>query len=76
MTLMRVPVQTSGPILSTGTPTKVVDTKYAQPNPSRHYDVSPDGRRFLVLKAAVPDPNTTPASMVVILNWTEELKQR
>jgi serine/threonine-protein kinase len=76
MTLMRVPVQTSGPILSTGTPTKVVDTKYAQPNPSRHYDVSPDGRRFLVLKATATDPNTTPASMVVVLNWFEELKAR
>jgi hypothetical protein len=76
MTLMRVPVQTSGPTLSSGSPTKVVDTKYAEPNPSRHYDVSPDGRRFLMLKASATDPNTTPASMVVVLNWTEELKQR
>ena len=43
----------------------------------RTYDVSPDGRRFLMIKdGAVSDPNATPASMVVVLNWLEELKQR
>ena len=52
MALMRVPVQTSGPTLSYGSPTTVIDTKYAEPNPSRHYDVSPDGKRFLMLKAS------------------------
>jgi serine/threonine-protein kinase len=76
MVLMSVPVQTSGPTLSYGSPTTVVDTKYAEPNPSRHYDVAPDGRRFLMLKASAPEPNTTPASMVVVLNWFEELRAR
>jgi Tol biopolymer transport system component len=76
MTLMRVPVQTSGPTLSSGSSTKVVETKYAEPNPSRHYDVSPDGQRFLMLKAGATDPNATPASMVVVLNWFEEPKAR
>ena len=38
----------------------------------RTYDVSPDGRRFLMVKdSAAGDPNATPASMVVVLNWLE-----
>jgi serine/threonine-protein kinase len=76
MTLMRVPVQTSGLTLRYGSPTTVIDTKYAEPNPSRHYDVTPDGKRFLMLKASTPEPNATPVSMVVVLNWFEEQKAR
>ena len=53
------------------------DTRYAQPNPARHYDVSADGKRFLMLKeTAAGDPNATPASMVVVEHWSDELKQR
>ena len=72
-----VPVRTSGPTFTMGSPAKVFDTKYVEPNPSRHYDVSPDGQRFLMLKDnAAGDPNATPASMVVVEHWFEELKQR
>jgi hypothetical protein len=43
----------------------------------RTYDVSPDGQRFLMIKnGGAGDPTATPASMVVVLNWPEELKQR
>ena len=75
--LTAVPVGTSGPTISIGIPAKVFDTKYAEPNPSRHYDVSADGQRFLMLKAsATGDPNATPVSMVLVEHWFEELKQR
>jgi eukaryotic-like serine/threonine-protein kinase len=75
--LTAVPVSTSGPTISIGSPAKVFDTKYAEPNPSRHYDVSADGQRFLMLKAsAAADPNATPISMVLVEHWFEELKQR
>ena len=77
MSLMRVPVSTSGSTFSAGNPAKVFDATYAEPNPSRHYDVSPDGRRFLMLKEMTArDPNATPASMVVVEHWFEDLKQR
>ncbi len=67
MTLIGVPVRTSGPTFSMGIPAKVFDTIYAEPNPARHYDVSPDGQRFLMVKdSAAGDPNATPASMVVV----------
>jgi serine/threonine-protein kinase len=77
-TLTTVPVQMSGSIFSAGKPAKVFDTKYAAPNPGRHYDESLDGQRFLIVKSSGEDsnPNTTPASMVVVLNWFEELKRR
>ena len=53
------------------------DTKYVEPNPARHYDVSPDGQRFLMIKnSADGDLNATPASMIVVEHWFEELQQR
>ena len=40
-------------------------------------DVSPDGKRFLMLKdSAAGDPNARPPSMVLVEHWFEELKQR
>ena len=35
-------------------------------------DVSPDGQRFLMLKNA----EQRPGEISVVLNWTEELKQK
>jgi len=45
----------------------------------RGYDVSPNGQRFLMIKENAPSattPATARASIVVVLNWSEELKQR
>jgi serine/threonine-protein kinase len=76
-TLMVVPVRTSGATFSSGNATKVFDTQYATPDRSRTYDVSPDGKRFLMLKDdATRDPNSAPAGIVVVLNWFEELKAK
>jgi serine/threonine-protein kinase len=38
----------------------------------RSYDISPDGKRFLFIKSG---ENDTPVSLVVTLNWLEELKR-
>jgi Tol biopolymer transport system component len=74
-TLTAVAVQTSGSF-SAGAPAKVFDAKYAQPFPPRYYDVSPDGQRFLMVKdQPAPAQTGTPASMIVVQNWTEELKR-
>ena len=75
-TLTAVPVQTTGSVFSAGNAAKVFDTKYAMPLPYRAYDVSPDGRRFLMIKNAASAGETAPpASMVVVEHWTEELKR-
>ena len=43
----------------------------------RAYDVSPDGQRFLMIKEADGGAaSSRSASMIVALNWSEELKQR
>jgi len=75
-TLMAVPVQTSGATFRWGNPVRVFDERpYAAPVIDRNYDVSPDGRRFLMLKEnAAGRANAAAASMVVVLNWVEELK--
>lgn len=53
------------------------DAKHVEPNPARHYDVSRDGSRFLMIKdSADRDPSATRAGMVVVEHWFEELKQR
>jgi serine/threonine-protein kinase len=75
--LTAVAVGTSETTISIGIPAKLFDTGYAEPNPSRHYDVSADGQRFLTLKAsATGDPNAMPVSMILVEHWFEELKQR
>ena len=75
--LAAVPVQTSRPAFSAGKPARVLDTRYAAPQIRRTYDVSPDGQRFLMIKEnSAGDPNATPASLIVILNWFEDLKAK
>jgi eukaryotic-like serine/threonine-protein kinase len=70
-----VPIQTA-PTFSAGTPTKLFDGRYVGSPFWRAYDVSPDGHRFLMIKDnAAGDQPSTPASMVVVLNWFEELKR-
>ena len=71
-TLTRVAVQTA-PTFSAGIPTKVFDTRYFNGGPGRSYDVSPDGQRFLMIKASGTEQAP---SMVVVLNWLEELKAK
>jgi eukaryotic-like serine/threonine-protein kinase len=44
-------------------------------NAGRTYDVSPDGRRFLMIKEGSNDPNAAPPTINVVLNWLDELKR-
>ena len=76
--LLSVPVETTR-TFSAGTPTTVFEGPYFSPPAGlagRTYDVSRDGQRFLMIKdAPAGDPNAAAASIVVVLNWTEELKR-
>jgi serine/threonine-protein kinase len=73
--LLSVPV-TRNPTFTAGRPQKILDNRSyigrGRSLAGRTYDVSPDGRRFLLLKAQSAD--TT--SFVIVVNWTEELKRR
>jgi Tol biopolymer transport system component len=47
------------------------------PSPeSSSYDVAPDGRFLMIQIEETSDANDEPASIVVVQNWLEELKQR
>ena len=72
-TLMSVPVQTAG-TFSYGRPAKVFETRYSGDFYS--YDVTPDGRRFLMMKASTTDDRNHSPNIVVVLNWFEELRRR
>jgi serine/threonine-protein kinase len=76
---MVVPVQSDGETFRLGTPVKVFDDRLFNPYTARSFDISPDNQRFLVIKdnATKEQSSTaTSASMLVVLNWLEELKQR
>ena len=73
--LTSVPVQ-SGATFNAGRPTKLLSTTYFPGFGNRPYDVSPDGQRFLMIKeSGAKSSATRPASLVVVLNWNEELKR-
>jgi hypothetical protein len=42
---------------------------------ARTYDLSPDGQRFLMLKPVPAAGAAAQPSLVVVLNWFEELKR-
>jgi eukaryotic-like serine/threonine-protein kinase len=74
--MMAVPVQTT-PTFSNGNPTKLFEGRWFIGQTSRTYDVSVDGQRFLMIKDAPTDNQAAaPATITVVLNWLEELKQR
>ena len=41
----------------------------------RTYDVSPDGQRFLMIKAPGTDASAAPPALIVVQHWDEELKR-
>ncbi len=73
--LFAVPM-TLGSSLSIGVPTVLFEGTYL---PSlvlrRPYDVSPDGERFVMVKRTMATPDT-PRSLVLVLNWHQELIER
>ena len=59
------------------TPTVLVKEGYyaGGGNVGRAYDIAPDGQRFLMIKDGAADQNVAPPQIVVVQNWTEELKR-
>ncbi|MDA2939177.1 hypothetical protein MYX75_13070, partial [Acidobacteria bacterium AH-259-A15] len=42
----------------------------------RNYDISPDGQRFLMMKAGEQtEESSAPTQLIVVLNWFDELKR-
>jgi serine/threonine-protein kinase len=60
-----------------GVPQKVFEGRYVQDSNGRSYDVSPDGKRFLMIRPVAAASGTGgPSRFIAVLNWFDELKQR
>ncbi len=65
----------SGPVPAPGEPSALFDGPFARGGAyGRAYDVSPDGRRFLMTRR--PDFGPVRGQLSVVLNWTRELRER
>jgi serine/threonine-protein kinase len=73
--MMAVPIRTE-PDLAIGRPEKLFEGQYMYGNvgPFPSYDVTPDGRRFVMVKEGGLT-EATRQEIVVVLNWFEELKR-
>jgi hypothetical protein len=74
--LMAVRVE-SAPSFAFQRPEPVLDRgKYLLSTPAPlQYDVSPDGQRFLVLKAVAEADESESLRVIVVQNWYEDLKR-
>ena len=71
--LLRVPVPTRGTTWNAVTPTKLFQGRYYNAGTSgRNYDVSPDGKRFLMIKPSGTDMRS---AVIVVQHWDEEVKR-
>jgi Tol biopolymer transport system component len=79
--VMAVPVQIN-PTFSLGTPIKLFQSNYVGVGATEGvpWDVSRDGKRFLMIKEPLAtsqsDAAGAPRKINIVLNWLEELKQR
>ena len=71
--MMAVDIVTQ-PTFRAGKAHLLFERTFAKGGPWRNYDVSRDGRRFLMLKPTSEDVTIT--QMNVVLNWFEEVTER
>jgi hypothetical protein len=66
---------TTTPVFSADAPRPLFEGPFRADGPFRGYDVTPDGQRFLMVRE-VPQPPARVTHIVLVQNWTEELKRR
>jgi len=71
---MAVPVTTT-PTFSVGAAHMLFEGPFRVDGPFRGYDVTPDGQRFLMVRA-VEQPPARITQMVLVQNWFQELKAK
>ena len=75
--MMAAPIRTV-PTFTNGTPTKVFDagSGIAPSVVVPYYDVTPDGRHFVMVRLASPSQAPGGGQLIVVDNWTTELFER
>jgi hypothetical protein len=74
VTMMSVPLSIE-PTFHAGVPRPLFEGPYLPNAPARNYDVTADGKRFLMVTGQWRPPAKTP-QMTLVLNWFEELKRQ
>jgi serine/threonine-protein kinase len=74
--MMRVSVEESATTWNHTTPVKLFDAVLRGNSAARGYDVSPDGRRFLLIRAVGAEQAGGSPSIVVVQHFDEELKAK
>jgi serine/threonine-protein kinase len=72
--LVSVPVEARGVVWRAGTPAKLFDGYVNTGTSGRTYDVSPDGQRFLMIKAGT-DAGAATLGIIVVQHWDQELRR-
>jgi serine/threonine-protein kinase len=73
--IMSVPI-TAATTFSAGKPTLVFAGTFLRTGGPPSYDVSPDGKRFLVIKESAPTNDSSSLQRVIVAQqWTDELQQ-
>jgi serine/threonine-protein kinase len=75
MRLMGARAETHGDALILGQPEVVIEAAYPALNAGRTYDVSPDGRRFLMIKGSGPATADASGRIVLVQGWLDELRR-
>jgi serine/threonine-protein kinase len=74
--LMAATVENRGGTLAFSRPELVIETPYeGAAFQGRSYDVSLDGRRFLMVKSAESEDSTASRRIVLVQNWFDELRR-
>lgn len=63
------------PRFAAGIPARIIDGPYFIGGPYRSYDISRDGRRFLMIKPDRPVGSPSGGTIVVVQNWADELQR-
>ena len=66
---------TGGGTFAASAPHVIVEVKRFFGTLARTYDVSPDGKRFLIIEEGEDTAATGAANMIVVTNWLEDLKR-
>ena len=72
--MMAVPITRGGHTFTAGGPVSLFEGRYESPGLRSNYDVTSDGRTFVMVKANEPDASNRQLNIVV--NWAEELAPR
>ena len=72
---MAVDIST-GPAFHAGRVRRLFEGPYFEIAPSRHYDITADGQRFLMVLPIESKQEQYPRSLTVVLNWFDDLQRR